>query len=90
MPATLDAAALSKMADRMQIRGALVDGPLALDNAISRAAELKGIASPVAGQADILLAPDIGAGNMLYTRNSPGWPARARPGWCWARACRSC
>lgn len=67
MPATLDAAALSKMADRMQIRGALVDGPLALDNAISReAAELKGIASPVAGQADILLAPDIEAGNMLY------------------------
>ena len=66
MPATLDAAALSKMADRMQIRGALVDGPLALDNAISReAAELKGIASPV-GQADILLAPDIEAGNMLY------------------------
>ncbi|WZB61034.1 bifunctional enoyl-CoA hydratase/phosphate acetyltransferase [Achromobacter xylosoxidans] len=89
MPATLDAAALSKMADRMQIRGALVDGPLALDNAISReAAELKGIASPVAGQADILLAPDIEAGNMLYKELT--WLAGAGAGWCWARACRSC
>ncbi len=67
MPATLDAAALSKMADRQQIRGGLVDGPLAFDNAISRqAAEQKGIVSPVAGDADILLVPDIEAGNMLY------------------------
>ena len=90
MPATLDAAALSKMADRMQIRGALVDGPLALDNAISReAAELKGIASPVAGQADILLAPDIEAGNMLYKELT--WLAEAgAAGLVLARACRSC
>lgn len=67
MPATLDAAALSKMADRQQIRGGDVDGPLAFDNAISRdAAAQKGIVSRVAGDADILLVPDIEAGNMLY------------------------
>ncbi|WP_188589028.1 bifunctional enoyl-CoA hydratase/phosphate acetyltransferase, partial [Achromobacter denitrificans] len=67
MPATLDAAALSKMADRQQIRGGDIDGPLAFDNAISRvAADQKGIVSPVAGDADILLVPDIEAGNMLY------------------------
>lgn len=67
MPATLDAAALSKMADRQQIRGGDIDGPLAFDNAISReAAQQKGIESRVAGDADILLAPDIEAGNMLY------------------------
>jgi len=66
MPSTLDAAALCKMADRGQITGALVDGPLALDNAISPAAALeKGIVSPVAGQADILVVPDLEAGNML-------------------------
>ena len=82
MPATLDAAALSKMADRMQIRGALVDGPLALDNAISReAAELKGIASPVAGRPTSCWRP-ISRPATCSTRNSPGWPARARPGWC--------
>lgn len=67
MPATLDAAALSKMADRQQIRGGDIDGPLAFDNAISRvAADQKGIVSRVAGDADILLVPDIEAGNMLY------------------------
>ncbi|MBD9428681.1 MULTISPECIES: bifunctional enoyl-CoA hydratase/phosphate acetyltransferase [Achromobacter] len=67
MPATLDAAALSKMADRQQIRGGEIDGPLAFDNAISReAADQKGIVSRVAGDADILLVPDIEAGNMLY------------------------
>ncbi|WP_313065695.1 bifunctional enoyl-CoA hydratase/phosphate acetyltransferase, partial [Achromobacter animicus] len=67
MPATLDAAALSKMADRSQIRGGDIDGPLAFDNAISReAADQKGIVSRVAGDADILLVPDIEAGNMLY------------------------
>jgi len=67
MPATLDAAALAKMADRQQITGAMIDGPLAFDNAISRqAAQEKGIASPVAGDADILLVPDLAAGNMLY------------------------
>jgi len=66
MPATLDAAALCKMADREQIRGGILDGPLAFDNAISVvAARTKGIKSPVAGQADILLVPDIESGNML-------------------------
>ncbi|MCM0760713.1 phosphate butyryltransferase [Sporomusa sphaeroides DSM 2875] len=66
MPATLEAAALTKMADRGQIKGAIVDGPLALDNAISlEAASHKGIKSPVAGMADILVTPDIVAGNIL-------------------------
>ncbi|MFT4182989.1 MAG: bifunctional enoyl-CoA hydratase/phosphate acetyltransferase [Rhizobium sp.] len=66
MTATLDAAALCKMADRGQITGGLLDGPLAFDNAISAAAAAdKGIISPVAGDADILLVPDIEAGNML-------------------------
>ncbi len=66
MPATIDAAALCKMADRGQITGALVDGPLAMDNAISAiAVKTKGISSPVAGDADILLAPDLEAGNIL-------------------------
>lgn len=63
---TLDAAALCKMADRGQITGALVDGPLAFDNAVSpQAAATKGIVSPVAGQADILVVPDLETGNML-------------------------
>jgi phosphotransacetylase/acyl dehydratase len=66
MRSTLDAAALCKMADRGQITGALVDGPLAFDNAISPAAAAeKGIASKVAGQADIVVVPDLEAGNML-------------------------
>ena len=66
MPSTLDAAALAVMARRGQITGGLVDGPLAFDNAIDReAARTKGLDSPVAGQADILLVPDIEAGNML-------------------------
>ena len=66
MPATIDAAALCKMADRGQIKGALLDGPLAFDNAISKqAAETKGIKSLVAGDPDILLAPDLEAGNIL-------------------------
>jgi phosphotransacetylase len=66
MPATLDAAALCKMADRKQIRGASLDGPLAFDNAISAdAARIKGIESAVAGDPDILLAPDLEAGNIL-------------------------
>jgi phosphate butyryltransferase len=65
-PSTLDAAALCKMADRGQITGALLDGPLAFDNAISEAAaKEKGIISQVAGRADILLVPDLEAGNML-------------------------
>lgn len=66
IPTTLDAANLSKMADRGQIRGAIVDGPLALDNAISaESAAIKGIRSEVAGTADILVTPDVEAGNML-------------------------
>lgn len=66
IPSTIDAAALCKMAERGQITGAVLDGPLAFDNAISReAAATKHIASPVAGDADILLVPDLEAGNML-------------------------
>ena len=66
IPSTIDAAALCKMAERGQITGALLEGPLALDNAINReAATIKHIASPVAGDADILLVPDLEAGNML-------------------------
>ena len=66
MSATLDAAALCKMADRGQIKGGILDGPLAFDNAISaEAAQTKGIESKVAGDADILLAPDLEAGNIL-------------------------
>ncbi len=66
MQATLDAAALCKMAERGQITGAILDGPLAFDNAISAtAAAQKHITSPVAGQADILVVPDIESGNML-------------------------
>ena len=66
MPATIDAAALCKMAERGQIKGGLLDGPLAFDNAISKeAAVTKGIQSLVAGDPDILLAPDLEAGNML-------------------------
>ena len=66
MPATIDAAALCKMAERGQITGGLLDGPLAFDNAISKeAAKIKGITSEVAGDPDILLAPDLEAGNML-------------------------
>ncbi len=66
IPSTIDAAALCKMADRGQITGGILDGPLAFDNAISpAAAREKGITSPVAGQADILVVPDLEAGNML-------------------------
>jgi phosphate acetyltransferase len=66
MQATLDAAALCKMAERGQIKGGILDGPLAFDNAISKdAANTKGIKSPVAGDPDILLAPDLEAGNIL-------------------------
>jgi phosphate acetyltransferase len=66
IPSTIDAAALCKMADRGQIQGAILDGPLAFDNAISaEAARTKGIASPVAGDPDIMLVPDLEAGNML-------------------------
>lgn len=66
VPSTLDAAALCKMADREQITGGVLDGPLALDNAIDLgAAQIKKIRSPVAGQANVLVVPDLEAGNML-------------------------
>ena len=66
VPSTIEAAALCKMADRGQIRGGILDGPLALDNAINaEAARIKGIASPVAGRAHVLVVPDLEAGNML-------------------------
>ena len=83
MPATIDAAALCKMAERGQITGGLLDGPLAFDNAISReAAQTKGIRSPVAGDPDILLAPDLEAGNILAKQlsSSPMPTVRA---WSW-------
>lgn len=67
MQATIDAAVLSKMSERGQFKDIIVDGPLALDNALSaEAARHKGISSKVAGNADILIVPDIEAGNMLY------------------------
>ena len=66
IPSTIDAAALCKMADRGQITGAILDGPLAFDNAIDpEAARIKGVYSPVAGRAQILVVPDLEAGNML-------------------------
>ena len=66
VPSTIEAAALCKMADRGQITGGILDGPLALDNAIStEAAAIKHIVSPVAGQANVLIVPDLEAGNML-------------------------
>lgn len=66
IPTTLEAAALCKMADRGQITGAMLDGPLALDNALSpEAAAVKKIVSPVAGKANVLIVPDLEAGNML-------------------------
>lgn len=67
MPATIDAALLSKMNDRGQIKGCIVDGPLALDNALSEeAAHHKGITGPVAGKADIILLPNIETANVMY------------------------
>ncbi len=67
MPATLEAAMLSKMSQRGQIRNCIIDGPLAYDNAVSEAsAKHKGIVSEVAGDADLLIVPDIEAGNILY------------------------
>ena len=66
MPSTIDAAALCKMADRGQITGGVLDGPLAFDNAVSpEAAQIKHLNSPVAGNADILVVPDLESGNML-------------------------
>ena len=66
IPSTIEAAALCKMADRGQITGGILDGPLAFDNAIDpEAAQIKGIKSEVAGRAQILVVPDLEAGNML-------------------------
>ena len=77
MPATIDGALLSKMAQRGQIKNCIIDGPLAYDNAVSAAsAKHKGIVSDVAGDADLLIAPDIEAGNMLY--KSYGFSANAK------------
>ena len=70
-PATMEAAQLAKMADRGQIKGCIADGPLALDVAIdAESAEIKGLVSPVAGDADCLLFPNIEAGNVFYKANS--------------------
>lgn len=67
MPASLDGAILAKMAERRQIVGGIVDGPLDLDAAVdAEAARIKHISSPVAGLADVLIAPNIEAGNMIY------------------------
>lgn len=66
IPSTLDAAALAKMAERGQIHGGVVDGPLAFDDAIDpHAAQMKGIVSPVAGRANVLVVPDLESGNIL-------------------------
>ena len=66
VPSTIEAGALCKMADRGQITGAILDGPLALDNAISlESVAIKKIDSPVAGRANVLVVPDLEAGNML-------------------------
>jgi phosphate butyryltransferase len=66
IPSSMDAAILSKMAERGQIKGGLVDGPLALDNAVSpEAAKVKGLRSMVAGRADVLVLPDLDAANMV-------------------------
>jgi phosphate acetyltransferase len=99
MPATLDAAALCKMADRGQISGGVLDSPLAFAKAVSvAAARIKGVDSPVAGQADVLVVPDLERGNMLakqleYMGDAAsagvvlGTSVRSRPcstGWtCW-------
>ena len=70
-PATIEAAMLAKMADRGQVRGCIVDGPLALDVAIDQeSVEIKGLVSPVAGDADCLLFPNIESGNVFYKVNS--------------------
>jgi phosphate butyryltransferase len=77
MPATLDAALLAKMGQRGQIKNCIIDGPLAYDNAISmESAKHKGIVSDVAGDADLLVVPDIEAGNILY--KAYGFSANAK------------
>ena len=79
IPSTLEAAALCKMADRGQIMGGILDGPLAIDNAIDvEAARTKGIDSPVAGLADILLVPDLEAGKHVGQAANVHGPSRSR------------
>ena len=82
------AAALCKMADRAQITGGILDGPLAFDNAIDpEAAKIKGIESAVAGRAQILVVPDLEAGNMLAKNLT--FLVKADAAGSWGRACRS-
>ena len=89
IPSTIDAAALCKMADRGQITGGVLDGPLAFDNAIDpEAARIKGIHSSVAGRAQILVVPDLEAGNML-AKNLIYLSKADLAVWCLARECRS-
>jgi phosphate acetyltransferase len=89
VPSTVEAAALCKMADRGQITGAVLDGPLALDNAISpQAADIKKIVSRVAGRANVLVVPDLEAGNML-AKSLSFLAGRTRPASCSGRACQS-
>jgi phosphotransacetylase len=89
LPSTLDAAALCKMAERGQITGGLLDGPLGFDNAINEAAAVeKGIVSQVAGRADILVVPDLEPATC-WPSSSPSSPGQRRPAWCWALVCRS-
>ena len=84
----IDAAMLCKMADRGQITGGLVDGPLAFDNAVSlEAAHTKKITSEVAGQADILVVPNLEAGNMV-AKQLQYLAGADSAGSCWARGCR--
>ena len=90
IPSTIEAAALCKMADRGQITGGILDGPLAFDNAISpEAARIKGIKSDVAGQAEILVVPDLEAGNML-AKICPSSPRPMPLASCSARESPSC
>ena len=90
IPSTIEAAALCKMADRGQITGGELDGPLAFDNAISpEAARIKDIKSPVAGQAQILVVPDLEAGNMLAKNFSHSFRKPMPPASCSAHVSRS-
>ena len=90
IPSTIDAAALCKMAERGQITGGLLEGPLAFDSAVDpEAARIKGITSPVAGHAQVLVVPDIEAGNML-AKNLSSSRMPTPPASCSARGCQSC
>ena len=90
VPSTIEAAALCKMADRGQITGGVLDGPLALDNAIrSRAARDQEDRFARGRRANVLLVPDLEAGNML-AKSLSFWRVPTRRASCWGRACRSC